>query len=100
MSRLSAPFLPGREKPGLALHSDRIRERGLRRVGGVKLEPVFEIVDARFKFGKALFVELNERQNCRLDFWRNRLPQGLRDRGRPCQTGRIIASFANDNPRL
>ena len=100
MPRLSTPFLSAGRSWGLALHSDRIRGRGLRRVGGVEIEPVLEIVDARFKFGKALFVELDERKNRRLDFWRSRLPQGFWDRGRPCHTGRIIASFANHNPRL
>ena len=100
MSRLSTPFLPAGRSWGFALHSDRIRGRGLRRVGGVELKPALEIVDARFKFAKALFVELDERENRRLDFWRSRLPQRFWNRGRPCHTGRIIASFANDNPRL
>ena len=100
MSRLPAPFLPAGRSWGLALHSDRIGGRGLRRVGGVELEPVLEIVDARFKFGKALFVELDKRKDRRLDFWRSRLPQRFWDRGRPCHAGRIITSFANDNPRL
>ena len=100
MSGLPAAFLSAGRSRGLALHSDRIRGWGLRRVGGVELEPILEIVDARFKFGKALFVELDERKNRRLDFWRSRLPQGFWDRGRPCHAGRIIASFANDNPRL
>jgi hypothetical protein len=100
MSKLPAPFLSAGRSRGLALHPDRIRGRGFRRVRGVELEPVLEIVDARFKFGKTLFVELDERKNRRLDFWRSRLPQRFRDRGRPCHAGRIIASFANINPRL
>src|ERR1700678_4236386 len=60
MSKLPAPVLTARGSRGLALHSNRIRGRGLRRVGGVELEPVLEIVDASFKFGKTLFVELDE----------------------------------------
>jgi hypothetical protein len=68
MSGLPTAFLSAGRSGGLTLQSDRIRRGGLRRVGGVELEPVLEILDACFKLGKALFVELDEREDRRLDF--------------------------------
>src|SRR5271166_5648064 len=100
MSGLPTSLLSAGRSRRLALHSDRIGRRGLRRVRGVELETILEIIDTRFKLGKALFVELDERKNRRLDFWRSRVPHRFGDRGRPCHAGRIIMSFANDNPRL
>ena len=100
MSGLPAAFLSAGRSRGLALHSDRIGGRGLRRVRGVELETILEIFDTRFKFGEALFVEVGKRKNRRLNFRRSRVPHRFWDRGRPCHAGRIITSFANDNPRL
>jgi hypothetical protein len=100
MSGLPAAFLSAGRSGGLTLQSDRIGRGRLRRVGGVELEPVLEIMDSRFKLGKTLFVGLDDRKDGRLDFWRSRLPQRFWDRRRPCHAGSIVASFVNDNPRL
>jgi hypothetical protein len=100
MSRLAATFPSAGRSRGLTLQTNRIRGWRLRRVGGVELEPVLEIMDARFKLGEALVVELDECKDRHLDFWRSTCPQRFWDRGRPCHAGRIVASFANDNPRL
>ena len=69
MPGLTAAFLSAGRSRGLALHSDRVRRWRLRRVGGVELEPVLEIVDACFKFGETLFVEFDKRKDGRLNFW-------------------------------
>jgi hypothetical protein len=100
MSGLPATFPAAGRSRWLTLHSDRVRRWRLRRVGGVELEPILKIVNACFKFGETLFVELCEHKDRRLDFWRSRIPHGFGDWGRPCHACRIIASFANDNPRL
>ncbi len=73
-SWLHAAFPSSRTSWRLTLQPDRIRGRGLGRVGGVELEPVLKIIDARFKLGNALFVDRNERKNRRLEFRRRRVP--------------------------
>src|SRR5260370_18866403 len=89
MSGLAAAFLSAGRSGGLTLHSDRIRRGRLRRVGGVELEPVLEIIDPRFKLSKPLFVELDEPKHRRLDFWRSRLPQRFWDPRLPSQPRKI-----------
>ena len=61
MSGLPATFLAAGRSRGFALYSDRVRERRFRRVGGVKLEPILEVVDACFQIGETLLVELCDR---------------------------------------
>ena len=86
MSGLPAAFLPAGRSRGLALHPDRIGGRGLRRVRGVELETILEIIDARFKFGKALSRRTRQRKNRRLNFWRSRVPHTVLGSGAsmPC----------------
>ncbi len=74
MSWLPAAFPSSRWSWRLTLQPDRIRGRGLGRVGGVEFEPVLKIIDARFKLGNALFVDRNEREDRRLEFRRRRVP--------------------------
>jgi hypothetical protein len=74
MSWLPAAFPSRRRSWRLTLQPDRIRGRGLGRIGGVELEPILKIIDARFKLGNAPFVDRSERENRRLEFRRCRVP--------------------------
>jgi hypothetical protein len=107
MSRLPAAFLAAGRSGRLALHPDGIGRRRLGRVGGVEFEPVLKVPEtglhlskSLFRFGKTLFIGLDERKDCRLDFWRSLFPDRFWERGRLCHAGKITASFGNANPRL
>ncbi len=98
MSGLSAAFLSAGRSGGFALHSDGIGRGRLGRVGRVKLEAVFQIIEPALKQSEALFVGFNERKNRRLQFGRGCLPQRFWERRR-CHSGKVMVSFGIDNPR-
>jgi hypothetical protein len=100
MSGLAAALLPAGRGRGLPLHPDRIGRGGLGRVGGVELEPGFEVTDPRLQFINLL----PHRQECggdgRLGVRRHLGPEFLGDGRWVDHDEGIVASSATFNPGL
>ena len=90
MPGLPAAFLPGGRGGGLALHPDRVGRGGLGRVGGVELEPGFEVIDSGFQRSDLLTMNLDQRQDRRLEFGRGVVPEMIRERRRGCHSNKIV----------
>ena len=74
MPGLTAAFLLAGRSRGLPLHPDRVGRGGLGRVGGVELEPGFEVTEPVLKDREAILVGLDQREDRRLQLRRGRLP--------------------------
>jgi hypothetical protein len=75
MARLSAAVASGRRSRRLALQADRVRGRGLGRIGGVELEPSLQVGDSLLQLGDPSPEGLHDCQNGRLGFRRYGVPE-------------------------
>ena len=82
MSRLPTAFLLAGRGRGSPLHPDRVGRGGLGRVGGVELEPRFQVEDSSFEIGDPLLHSTEHCRDRRLGVGRNLVPELIRDRKR------------------
>jgi hypothetical protein len=82
MSRLPAPFATGGRGGGLALQPDGIRRRRLGGIGGIELQPGFEIADASLEFKDPSVDGVQDGQEGDPGFRWDGVPERFRD-GRP-----------------
>ena len=91
MPGLTAAFLSGGRRGRLSLGPDEIGGGRLMRVGGVELEPGFEVVDTGFQRRDLLLMDLDQRQDRRLEFGRGVVSEMIRERRRGCHSNKIVS---------
>jgi hypothetical protein len=79
MSRLPTPFAIGGPGGWLAFQADGIGGRRLGRIGGIELEPGFQIADALLQFSDPSLEGIQDGQDGGLGFWRDSAPEAFRD---------------------
>ncbi|XBH03585.1 recombinase family protein [Singulisphaera sp. Ch08] len=100
MSRLPTALLAAGRSGRPPLQADRIRRRWLGRVGGVELEPCFEIADPRFQVGVPLLHRHKDCSDGGLSVGRHRTPEVVRDGQRIRHNADIVPSSATFNTGL
>jgi hypothetical protein len=100
MSPLATSLLAAGWSGRPPLHPDRIGRRGLGRVGGVELEPCFEIADPRFQGDVPLLHRHDDSSDGRLSVGRHRTPEVVRDGQRIRHNADIVPSSATFNTGL
>jgi hypothetical protein len=79
MSRLPAPFATGGPGGRLALEPDGIGRRGLGGIGGIELEPGFEITDALLQFSDLSLEGVQHGQDGKLGLRWDGVPERFGD---------------------
>ncbi len=100
MPGLAAAFLPPGRSRGFTLHSNRIGRGRLGRVGGVELEPRFEVTDPCCQFVDPLLHRRGNGDDGRLCVGRHLGPKFIRDGQWVGHNDGIGSSSTTFNPRL